>query len=52
MGSAGQSYFDNHTPVWFTDPTGQVLVLNTGLTWIHVLGNGQDRCPVSPAGCA
>jgi hypothetical protein len=51
MGSAGQSYFDNHTPLWFTDDSGRVLLLNTGLTWIHVLGNGQDRCPRSPSDC-
>jgi len=51
MGAAGQRYFDNHTPVWFTDTAGQVLLLNTGLTWIHVVGNGQERCPVSPADC-
>jgi hypothetical protein len=51
MGAAGQSYFDNHTPVWFTDEAGQVLELNTGLTWIHVLGNGQDRCPQTPSDC-
>lgn len=51
MGSAGQSYFDNHTPVWFTDAAGRVLELNTGLTWIHVLGNGQDRCPQTPSDC-
>jgi Protein of unknown function (DUF3048) N-terminal domain/Protein of unknown function (DUF3048) C-terminal domain len=51
MGAAGQSYFDNHTPVWFTDEAGQVLLLNTGLTWIHVLGNGQERCPQSPNEC-
>ena len=51
MGSAGQPYFDNRTPVWFTDQWGQVLRLNTGLTWIHVLGNGQDRCSVSPSDC-
>jgi hypothetical protein len=51
MGVAGQSYFDNHTPVWFTDEAGRVLLLNTGLTWLHVLGNGQDRCPQSPADC-
>jgi hypothetical protein len=51
MGGAGQSYFDNHTPVWFSDEAGRVMLLNTGLTWIHVLGNGQDRCPQSPAGC-
>jgi hypothetical protein len=41
MGSAGASYFQNHTPVWFSDATGKVLELNSGLTWIHVLGNGQ-----------
>ena len=51
MGSAGQSYYDNHQPVWFTDETGKAMVLNSGLTWIHVLGNGQERCPDSPAGC-
>ncbi len=51
MGAAGQGYFDNHLPVWFTDEAGRVLLLNTGLTWIHALGNGQDRCPVSPSGC-
>jgi hypothetical protein len=44
MGAAGQSYFDNHTPVWFTDEAGKVMLLNTGLTWIHVVGNGQERC--------
>jgi len=42
MGASGQAYFDNHAPVWFTDETGAVLLLNTGLTWIHVLGNGQE----------
>jgi hypothetical protein len=41
MGDAGQAYYDNHAPVWFTDESGAVLLLNTGLTWIHVLGNGQ-----------
>jgi len=51
MGSPGQAYFDNHAPVWFTDEAGKLLVLNTGLTWIHVLGNGQDRCPRSPSDC-
>jgi hypothetical protein len=52
MGSGpGQAYFDNHTPVWFTDEAGKVLLLNTGLTWIHVLGNGQERCPQSPSDC-
>jgi hypothetical protein len=51
MGSPGQAYFDNHAPVWFTDEAGRVLLLNSGLTWVHVLGNGQERCPESPAGC-
>lgn len=51
MGSSGQSYFDNHTPVWFTDEAGRPLDLNSGLTWIHVLGNGQDRCPQTPSDC-
>ncbi|HEY7198941.1 MAG TPA: DUF3048 domain-containing protein [Candidatus Dormibacteraeota bacterium] len=41
MGAAGQAYFDNHAPVWFTDETGSLMLLNTGLTWVHVLGNGQ-----------
>jgi hypothetical protein len=42
MGSVpGQSYFQNHTPVWFSDASGNVLDLNSGLTWVHVLGNGQ-----------
>jgi len=40
-GAVGQDYFYNHAPVWFTDDQGNVLELNTGLTWIHVLGNGQ-----------
>ena len=51
MGAAGQSYFDNRTPLWFTDEAGKVLLLNTGLTWIHVIGSGQEHCPVSPSGC-
>ena len=43
MGAAGQVYFDNNTPIWFSDDaTGQVLELNTGVTWIHVIGNGQS----------
>jgi len=51
LGSAGQAYYDNHSPVWFTDEAGKVMVLNSGLTWIHVLGNGQERCPESPSAC-
>ncbi|MDQ6885247.1 MAG: DUF3048 domain-containing protein [Candidatus Dormibacteraeota bacterium] len=30
-------------PMYFADVNGQVLRLNTGLTWIHVVGNGQSR---------
>lgn len=42
MGSApGQWYYDNRTPVWFSDGAGKPLHLNSGPTWIHVLGNGQ-----------
>jgi hypothetical protein len=51
MGADGQQYFDNHAPVWFTDEQGRAVVLNTGLTWVHVLGNGQERCPDSPSRC-
>jgi hypothetical protein len=43
MGSGGpQWYFENHQPVWFTDEQGKVMELNSGLTWIHVVGNGQN----------
>ncbi len=28
-------------PLYFTDATGQFIRLNTGLTWVHVVGNGQ-----------
>ena len=42
MGTAGQVYFENNQPIWFTDDaTGKVIQLNTGLTWLHVVGNGQ-----------
>jgi Protein of unknown function (DUF3048) N-terminal domain/Protein of unknown function (DUF3048) C-terminal domain len=42
MGSGGpQWFYDNHQPVWFTDEQGKVMQLNSGLTWIHVVGNGQ-----------
>jgi DUF3048 family protein len=29
------------TPIYFTDAQGNFIRLNSGLTWIHVLGNGQ-----------
>jgi hypothetical protein len=52
MGASGQPYFDNRSPVWFTDEAGQVLRLNTGLTWVHVLGDGQERCPEHVQDCS
>lgn len=36
-----QQYYDNHQPIWFTDEGGHLVRLNTGLTWLHVIGNGQ-----------
>jgi hypothetical protein len=43
MGTAGQVYFENNQPIWFSDDaTGLVVELNTGVTWIHVMGNGQN----------
>ena len=33
----------NGVPLYFTDTQGNVIRLNTGLTWIHVVGNGQVR---------
>jgi hypothetical protein len=43
MGQGGaQAYYQNNQPVWFTDnDTGKVVELNSGLTWLHVVGNGQ-----------
>ena len=41
MGDPSQPNYDNHHPVWFTDEQGKVIELNSGLTWIHVVGNGQ-----------
>jgi hypothetical protein len=35
-------HMDQSHPVYFTDPLGNFIQLNTGLTWIHVLGNGQN----------
>ncbi|HEX4214771.1 MAG TPA: DUF3048 domain-containing protein [Candidatus Dormibacteraeota bacterium] len=39
--AAAQEYYTNRDPVWFTDSRGQVIRLDTGLTWIHVVGSGQ-----------
>lgn len=36
-----QPYGQNHQPVYFTDEAGNVMELNSGLTWVHILGNGQ-----------
>ncbi len=42
QGADSQDYYQNKTqPLYFTDEAGNVLRLNTGLTWIHVVGNGQ-----------
>lgn len=42
MGQApAQAYYTNGEPVWFTDSSGQVIRLDTGLTWIHVIGSSQ-----------
>jgi hypothetical protein len=42
QGAAGQNYYQNTTqPLVFTDEAGNLLRLDTGLTWIHVVGNGQ-----------
>ncbi|MGH7777009.1 MAG: DUF3048 domain-containing protein [Candidatus Dormibacterales bacterium] len=43
MGSSTESYFHNHNPVYFTDAQGNVVRLNTGLTWVHLLGVGQTQ---------
>jgi hypothetical protein len=42
QGAPGQTYFQNTTqPMFLTDEAGNLLRLNTGLTWVHVLGDGQ-----------
>jgi hypothetical protein len=41
LGSPGQWYFENDQPYWFTDEQGRYIDLNSGLTWIHLVGNGQ-----------
>ena len=42
QGTPDMNYNANKTqPVTFTDEAGNLLRLNTGLTWIHVVGNGQ-----------
>ena len=44
MGQAGQDYYQNTTqPLYFTDQNGNLIRLNTGLTWVHVVGNGQTQ---------
>jgi Protein of unknown function (DUF3048) N-terminal domain/Protein of unknown function (DUF3048) C-terminal domain len=44
MGQAGQDFYQNTSqPLYFTDPAGNLIRLNTGLTWIHVVGNGQTE---------
>jgi hypothetical protein len=41
MGEPGQPYWELNRPMYFTDEQGRYLTLNSGLTWIHVVGNGQ-----------
>jgi hypothetical protein len=41
IGHAGinpQAYWLNDQAPWFTDSAGDVIRLNSGLTWIHVVG--------------
>ena len=43
QGHADQDYDQNTTqPVYFTDNNGNVIRLNSGLTWVHVVGLGQN----------
>jgi hypothetical protein len=39
--TSNQWYFQNDQAPWFTDEQGNLVRLNSGLTWVHVLGNGQ-----------
>ena len=32
-------YWENHQAPYFTDQSGNLIELNSGLTWIHVVGN-------------
>ena len=42
MGQAGQDFYQNsNQPLYFTDPAGNLIRLNTGLTWVHVMGSDQ-----------
>jgi hypothetical protein len=41
MGNGQGWYFQNDQAPYYTDDQGNVIRLNSGLTWIHVLGNGQ-----------
>jgi hypothetical protein len=44
MGGDGQDFYQNTTqPLYFTDQAGNLIRLNTGLTWVHVVGNGQNQ---------
>lgn len=38
----GDAFWTMSQPMWFSDDKGDPIELNTGLTWIHVVGNGQD----------
>jgi hypothetical protein len=41
QGNPDDAYYANNKPVYFTDQDGNLIRLNSGLTWIHVVGNGQ-----------
>jgi DUF3048 family protein/Big-like domain-containing protein len=36
---AGNNYWQNNQAPYFTDSDGHLVELNSGLTWIHVIGN-------------
>ena len=41
MGDGGAQFFQNDRAPWFSDAAGKPIELNSGLTWIHLVGNGQ-----------
>lgn len=39
LGIDPNNYWQNSQAPYFTDPNGNLIELNSGLTWIHVIGN-------------
>jgi hypothetical protein len=39
LGVPTNNYWQNTEAPYFTDSNGNVIELNSGLTWIHVIGN-------------